>query len=167
MQRLAWVMSFFKIMKIMAIIVVRLHEGSAESKWSFVWLEQHLCRRGGAGHNHSIAIVRTDSRPFVLLAGLCLIQTLAKGLYLIQTLAKGLYVKKLSKWPCPLIGRSHFLPHLTHTHLYFFCVPFRPRNKYSPLLYYVWACPCLSNGWGAIASSCTSLGPKYIFLISC
>ena len=40
----AGVMIFFKIMTIIAIIVIRLHEGSAESKWPFVWLEQHLGR---------------------------------------------------------------------------------------------------------------------------
>ena len=32
----AGVMIFFKIMTIIAIIVIRLHEGSAESKWPFV-----------------------------------------------------------------------------------------------------------------------------------
>ena len=92
-QSSAGVMIFFKIMTIIAIIVIRLHEGSAESKWPFVWLEQHL---GEAGHNHSIAIVRTDSRPFVLLAGLYLMQTLTKGLYLIQTF--GSFIFDTNSW---------------------------------------------------------------------
>ena len=68
-----------------------------QAPWGKCWVKVAVCMTwatlrpgfGEAGHNHSIAIVRTDSQPFVLLAGLYLMQTLAKGLYLIQTLVKG------------------------------------------------------------------------------